>query len=72
MFREEKYFFHFVLTYYICFCFCSIAKVICLVLLSNGGKDCAIGDFVKFGGGVAQHHNLSMLEHCLFIGITSC
>ncbi len=27
---------------------------------------------MKFGGEAVQHHNLSMLEHCLFIGITSC
>jgi hypothetical protein len=27
---------------------------------------------VKFGGGAAQHHNLSMLEHCFSIRITSC
>jgi hypothetical protein len=27
---------------------------------------------VKLGGGATQHHNLSMLEHCLSVGITSC
>ncbi len=27
---------------------------------------------MKFGGGTVQHHNLSMLERCLSIGITSC
>jgi hypothetical protein len=27
---------------------------------------------VKFGGGTIQHHNCSMSEHCLSVGITSC
>jgi len=27
---------------------------------------------VKFGGGIARHHNLSMPKHYLSIGITSC
>jgi hypothetical protein len=27
---------------------------------------------VKFGGGTTQHHNCSMLEDCLSVGITSC
>ncbi len=27
---------------------------------------------MRLGGGTTQHHNLSMLEHCLSVGITSC
>jgi hypothetical protein len=36
------------------------------------GKDVAIGNFVKFGGGMALHHNSNMLKEFLYVGITSC
>jgi hypothetical protein len=43
-----------------------------IILSSSGGKQCAFGDFIKFGGEGVVHHNHSMLEHCLFVGITTC
>jgi hypothetical protein len=41
-------------------------------MTTHGHKDCAIGHFVKFGGGDAMHHNRTMLEECIFVAITSC
>jgi hypothetical protein len=35
----------------------------------HGCKDCVIGNFVKFGGGDAMHHNLTMLEEYIFVDI---
>jgi len=44
----------------------------CIIFSSSGGKQCALGDFVKFGGEGVLHHNHSMLEHCFSVGITFC
>jgi hypothetical protein len=38
---------------------------------SNGKKNYAIGNFIKFGGPMVVHHNLQMLEDFLLVGITS-
>jgi hypothetical protein len=35
-------------------------------MTSHGHKNCAIDNFVKFGGGDAMHHNHTMLEECVF------
>jgi len=36
------------------------------------GKDVAISNFVKFGGGITLHHNSNMLKEFIYISITSC
>jgi hypothetical protein len=41
-------------------------------MTSHGRKNCAINNFVKFGGGDVMHHNRAMLEECSFVSITSC
>jgi hypothetical protein len=38
-----------------------------MIFGSSGGKQCALGDFVKFGGEGVVHHNHSMLEHIAFL-----
>lgn len=44
-----------------------------VVLLSfHGRKDCAIGNFVKFGGGATMHLNCAMLGECISIATSSC
>jgi len=35
-------------------------------------KNCAINNFVKFGGGDAMHHNRAMPKECIYVSITSC
>ncbi len=43
----------------------------CIILYCSGGKDCALGNFIKFGGeGVILHHH-SLIKDCLSVGITS-
>jgi hypothetical protein len=36
----------------------------------HGSKNCAINNFVKFGGGDATHHNCAMPEESTFVSIT--
>jgi hypothetical protein len=52
---------------------CVVQKNQCVVFMTgHGHKVCAIGHFVKFGGGNAMHCNCTMLEECIFVAITSC
>jgi len=37
----------------------------------HGGKNCAINNFVKFGGGDVMHHNWAMPKECVYVSITS-
>jgi len=37
----------------------------------HGSKNCAIDNFVKFGGGDAMHHNCAMPKECNYDSITS-
>jgi len=36
--------------------------------MTQGGKLCGFGNFVKFGGGAVFHHNEPMALKTLFIG----
>ncbi len=40
-----------------------------ITLMTQGGKSCGLGTFVKFGGGAALHHNMPMPLETLSIVI---
>ncbi len=39
--------------------------------MTQGGKSCGLGTFVKFGGEVTLHHNMPMALETLFIAVSS-
>jgi hypothetical protein len=43
-----------------------------IIFSSSGGKQCALGDFIKFRGEGVAHHNHSIPKLCLSVGITTC